>query len=55
MVCYTEAAMERAMEVQEVIYGHGQEDHLVASGGVIGISDWHRRRWRALQELLLRV
>jgi len=27
------AAMERAMKVQEVILGGGEEDHLVAGGG----------------------
>jgi hypothetical protein len=34
MFCYTQAAMERTMKVQEVILrGAGEEDHVVAGGG----------------------
>jgi hypothetical protein len=33
MDCYSKAAMERAMKVQEVIFtGPGEEDYLVAGG-----------------------
>ena len=33
MVSYTQAAVERAMKVQEVIFaGNGEEDHVVAGG-----------------------
>jgi hypothetical protein len=33
MFSYTQAAVERAMKVQEVILrSHGEEDHVVASG-----------------------
>jgi hypothetical protein len=47
MICYSKAAMERAMEVQEVILrAIAKKITWRQATEMIGISDRHTRRWR---------
>jgi transposase len=46
MFSYTKAAMERAMKVQEVILrAMAKKITWWQAAEIIGISDWHMRRW----------
>src|ERR1700724_4814451 len=51
MISYTQAAMERAMKVQEVILrALAKKITWLQAAEIIGISDRHMRRWRELYE-----
>ena len=51
MISYTQAAMERAMKVQEVILrALAKKITWLQAAEIIGISDRHMRRWRASYE-----
>ena len=51
MICYTKAAMERAMKVQEVILrAMAKKITWWQAAEIIGISDRQMRRWRERYE-----
>src|SRR5580693_2004686 len=51
MESYSRAAMERAMKVQEVILqAMAKKNTWFQAAEIIGISDWHIRRWRERYE-----